>query len=270
MTKYIDATATAKIIRGLLKKTFPGIKFSVRTSKSSLHSSIHIKYEDGPALETVRRLVSRFRGNDFDGMQDMSVACEPDTWEGERVRWGCTYAPSVNRKVSIQLASRIATYIRQYWAASVLPTFKLVIDEERGSWCVDGDFDETQIFHEKLNGTDAGDPLDIEADRLRENQRLERERQEYEEQRAQEQAAAEQHAAKRAQQVAAVRAVMAGVECREVTPYFVTAQFSGQDKLETLEEFREELARAIAREGAKACTKRVRICFEIELSLEQF
>ncbi|MEO0949465.1 MAG: LPD29 domain-containing protein, partial [Cyanobacteria bacterium J06641_5] len=271
MIEQISTKDTAKIIRQVLKENFPGIKFSVRCSQASMCSGISIRYEDGPAWKAVEALVERFRGNTFDGMQDMKMPCEPDTWEGKKVRWGCTFAPSVERRVSIQLASRIETYIRQYWVAATLATFKLVIDEERGSWYVNGKHEETQIFYTKLHETNADDPLnDAEGDRQRHQEQEDRELREYEEGKVREAAATKQQAAEEAKRLAAIRALLTGVECREVEPYFVTAQFSGYDKLQTLAEFREELTKTISRRGAEACTKRVRICHELEMSLEQF
>lgn len=70
MTKYLSATDTAKLIRAALKAGFPGVKFSVRARRGS---AIDITWTDGPYDKDVARITDRYRGADFDGMQDMSI-----------------------------------------------------------------------------------------------------------------------------------------------------------------------------------------------------
>lgn len=71
MSRYIDVTESAKMIRSLLKKNFPAVKFSVKSSRYAGGASIDIKYEDGPAVEAVRAVTDPFAGAHFDGMIDM-------------------------------------------------------------------------------------------------------------------------------------------------------------------------------------------------------
>jgi hypothetical protein len=66
MKNYISAVDTAKLIRKVLKREFPGQKFSVRTDRS-----INIKWTDGPTEDEVKPYVMPFEGQDFDGMIDM-------------------------------------------------------------------------------------------------------------------------------------------------------------------------------------------------------
>ena len=68
--KYISTTDTAKLIRKSLKEAFPGVKFSVVSSKYSGGSSISIKWIDGPTTEQVDEITSRFEGSYFDGSID--------------------------------------------------------------------------------------------------------------------------------------------------------------------------------------------------------
>lgn len=69
--KTINATDTAQLVRGKLKESFPGVSFSVRTSKYSGGSCIDVYWTDGPAESKVRAAVGDFHGAEFDGMQDL-------------------------------------------------------------------------------------------------------------------------------------------------------------------------------------------------------
>lgn len=71
--RYITATEVAKLLRGALKAEFPGIKFSVRSSYYSGGSSIDVSYSDGPVQSAVQTVCDRYRGADFDGMQDLKT-----------------------------------------------------------------------------------------------------------------------------------------------------------------------------------------------------
>ncbi|VVE16522.1 MULTISPECIES: LPD29 domain-containing protein [Pandoraea] len=66
----LSCTETAKILRQSLKEAFPGIKFSVRSSKYSGGACIDVNWEDGPSEAQVDPIVDRFRGAYFDGMED--------------------------------------------------------------------------------------------------------------------------------------------------------------------------------------------------------
>lgn len=56
-----------KNIRKDLKKHFPGVKFSVRTSRSS---SVTVSWTDGPTDAQVEAVVNRYKAGSFDGMTD--------------------------------------------------------------------------------------------------------------------------------------------------------------------------------------------------------
>ena len=70
MTKYLSVTDTAKLVRAALKTGFPGVKFSVRSSRGS---AIDVSWTDGPFEKDVDQIADRYQGSDFDGMQDMSI-----------------------------------------------------------------------------------------------------------------------------------------------------------------------------------------------------
>jgi hypothetical protein len=63
-------TLAAKNLRALLKATFPGVKFSVTTSRFSGGNSMDVKWADGPSSNLVSPIANRFSGGDFDGMTD--------------------------------------------------------------------------------------------------------------------------------------------------------------------------------------------------------
>jgi hypothetical protein len=54
-----------------LKKAFPGVKFSVRSSVYSGGASIDVSYTDGPTTDAVDAVCNQFKGANFDGMIDM-------------------------------------------------------------------------------------------------------------------------------------------------------------------------------------------------------
>lgn len=74
MTVYISQTETNRLIRKVLKESFPGVKFSVRTRGGSTN----INWTDGPNQKQVESLISVFEGSYFDGMID---------YKGSRYAW---------------------------------------------------------------------------------------------------------------------------------------------------------------------------------------
>ena len=66
MTDYISQADTNKLIRKVLRESFPGVKFSVRTRGGSTN----IGWTNGPNAKQVERLISAFEGSYFDGMID--------------------------------------------------------------------------------------------------------------------------------------------------------------------------------------------------------
>lgn len=62
--------AAAKLLRQILKESFPGTKFSVRTSSYAGGSSITVCWSDGPSADQVKPLTSKLEGKYFDGMID--------------------------------------------------------------------------------------------------------------------------------------------------------------------------------------------------------
>ena len=70
----ISAVDTAKLVRKVLKGTFPNQNFSVKTSTYSGGSSIDVRWADGPIQTEVEPIVRRYEGSGFDGSIDLKYS----------------------------------------------------------------------------------------------------------------------------------------------------------------------------------------------------
>ena len=61
----------ASNIRTELKRTFPGVKFSVRSESYSGGCSINIDWTDGPTGKQVEEIANKYQYGYFDGMEDL-------------------------------------------------------------------------------------------------------------------------------------------------------------------------------------------------------
>lgn len=82
-TTYLRPTQTAALIRTLLKRSFPGVKFSVRSSTYAGGSSIDIRWKNGPTLKTIEDIAGNFQGKGFDGSIDMAYSIQAWVLDGE-------------------------------------------------------------------------------------------------------------------------------------------------------------------------------------------
>ncbi len=71
---YITVSDTAKLVRSALKRKFPTTKFSMRSSKYSMGSSIDVYWRDGPTDKMVSEITGKYASSTFDGMIDMKVS----------------------------------------------------------------------------------------------------------------------------------------------------------------------------------------------------
>lgn len=69
--EYISVTETAKLLRASLKNSFPGVKFSVTSSRYAGGASIDVSYQNGPLPRLVDKIAKQYAGATFDGMQDL-------------------------------------------------------------------------------------------------------------------------------------------------------------------------------------------------------
>lgn len=111
--QYFSCAETAKLVRAALKESFPGVKFSVRSSVYSGGASINVNYVDGPSYDQVKRVVGMFEGSYFDGMTDYKGS-NYGSLDGQEVRFGADFI-FVNRSFSVELfTSLVADACRYY------------------------------------------------------------------------------------------------------------------------------------------------------------
>jgi hypothetical protein len=99
--EYFSCANTAKLIRAALKESFPGVKFSVRSSVYAGGASININYVDGPTYDQVKAVAGMFEGSYFDGMQDYKGS-NYGSLDGQEIRFGADFV-FVNRKFSVEV-----------------------------------------------------------------------------------------------------------------------------------------------------------------------
>lgn len=90
MTTYVSATDTAKLVRKALKDSFPGTKFSVRTTKYAGGASLDVNWTGGPTTPRVDAVVKSFEGSEPDASGDF---CDPVIHEqdGQRIHYGADH-----------------------------------------------------------------------------------------------------------------------------------------------------------------------------------
>ena len=140
MTKRIGTVEVAKILRKVLKRSFPETKFSVRSSRYTGGSSIDIKWMDGPTGSEVKAVTGYFQGADFDGMTDsMSYRGE---WQGETVSFGVDFIftkRAYSRETLVAAATKVAT------------DYGVSVPEIRGDDCAAWIYDPTGAFVKNTN-----------------------------------------------------------------------------------------------------------------------
>lgn len=62
----------AKLIRAILRESFPSVRFSVRSHSYSMGASVYVNWTDGPTERCVSELLSPLNGRYFDAMIDYS------------------------------------------------------------------------------------------------------------------------------------------------------------------------------------------------------
>ena len=88
--RRLSCAETAQLVRAELKKQWPRVTFSVRSSTYSGGASIDVRWKGGPDAKAVKQAVSRFEGATFDGMTDLKSY--HDSWlDGERVHFGADF-----------------------------------------------------------------------------------------------------------------------------------------------------------------------------------
>lgn len=115
--EYLSCAETAKLIRAALKESFPGVKFSVRSSVYSGGASININYVDGPTYEQVKAVAGMFEGSYFDGMTDYKGS-NYGALDGKEVRFGADFV-FVNRSFSVAVLAAAVENACKYYGYAV-------------------------------------------------------------------------------------------------------------------------------------------------------
>ena len=116
--RWISCADTAKLVRAELKKTFPKIKFTVRSSTYSMGASISVGWTDGPTENDVQAVVGKFSGSTFDGMIDLKSYHDSDL-NGEKVHFGAD-AVMCSRSHSAELLRRRAARVAEKYGVELV------------------------------------------------------------------------------------------------------------------------------------------------------
>lgn len=114
--EYISCADTAALIRKSLKESFPGIKFSVRSSTYSGGASINVRWTDGPNTAQVEAVAGVFSGSYFDGQTDYKGSTYALV-DGKQVRFGADFI-FCNRSSSDAAVQRAINQVCRYFAGN--------------------------------------------------------------------------------------------------------------------------------------------------------
>ncbi len=89
---YPSAKLAAKNIRAELKRAFPGVKFSVRSSTFSMGDSVTVSWDLGPTTRQVEEITMQYKEGRFDSSQDLYEYNEDDAFT--RLFGGSKYVSS--------------------------------------------------------------------------------------------------------------------------------------------------------------------------------
>lgn len=70
MAEKTDRSLLTKIVKRELRKTFPGVKFSVTNEKGAYVNSIRIHYSDGVTVGEIARITEKYKLGYFNGLTD--------------------------------------------------------------------------------------------------------------------------------------------------------------------------------------------------------
>ncbi len=69
--RRLSVVETARVLRPVLRRHFPGVKFSVRSESYAHGASITVAWFGGPSRNAVREVTSQYEGAHFDGTIDL-------------------------------------------------------------------------------------------------------------------------------------------------------------------------------------------------------
>lgn len=130
-SQYLSCAETAKLVRAALRESFPGVRFSVRSSVYSGGASITINYVNGPTYDAVKSVVAMFEGAYFDGMTDYQ-GYNYNSLDGVETSFGANYI-FVNREMTLDVMQPAVQAACEYYGLQ-MPTIK---DGCRGAYIAD-------------------------------------------------------------------------------------------------------------------------------------
>ena len=130
-SQYLSCAETAKLVRAALRESFPGVRFSVRSSVYSGGASITINYVNGPTYDAVKSVVAMFEGAYFDGMTDYQ-GYNYNSLDGVETSFGANYI-FVNREMTMEVMQPAVQAACEYYGLQ-MPTIK---DGCRGAYIAD-------------------------------------------------------------------------------------------------------------------------------------
>ena len=130
-SQYLSCAETAKLVRAALRESFPGVRFSVRSSVYSGGASITINYVNGPTYDAVKSVVAMFEGAYFDGMTDYQ-GYNYNSLDGVETSFGANYI-FVNRELTLDVMQPAVQAACEYYGLQ-MPTIK---DGCRGAYIAD-------------------------------------------------------------------------------------------------------------------------------------
>jgi hypothetical protein len=137
--QYLSCAETAKLVRSALKESFPGVKFSVKSSVYSGGASINVSYVDGPSAAQVKKIVGMFEGSYFDGMTDYK-GNKYSSLDGQEVMFGADFI-FVNRKLT---TAYLEVFVMIAAAKYGYPKFE-VYDNGFGAWLNGTNYDQERV-----------------------------------------------------------------------------------------------------------------------------
>lgn len=103
--------AAGKNIRIELKAAFPGVKFSVKSSRFSMGDSISVSWTDGPIADQVDEIVNKYSAGSFNSMDD-SYNYSRDAWK--EAFGDAKYISTSRNSSDAAIASALRTVFARY------------------------------------------------------------------------------------------------------------------------------------------------------------
>lgn len=139
--KVDSLIAASKNIRTELKRAFPSVKFSVKTSRFAGGNDIRVRWTDGPTSDVVSAIVGRYSAGSFNGMDD-SYTYTDTAWTDAFGEGKYVFADRDNSEKALESAARTAVATGRMepgtpWAKWGDAGFELVHEiAKRRTWAV--------------------------------------------------------------------------------------------------------------------------------------